>query len=139
MRGRRPSCGASFRSGAQLRTDAHRASIHHDFHAVARLYLRVLVQPVEDAKTLGGAVDAGHAMGERFHGVARLHGDDLDPQRPCRLDFLECQAAERVYGLAGIALALGGLLLGGEDEAVDVAAEAQRIDLELPAVAMRRR
>ena len=113
-----------------------RASIHHDLDAVARLDLGVGVEPVEDAEALGRAVDAGHAVRQRFHGIAGLHVDDLDAQRPRGLDFLQRQPAEGIDGLARVALAFGGLLLGGEDEAVDVAAEAQRIDLELPLVAM---
>ena len=40
-----------------------RASIHHDLHAIPWLDLRVLVEAVEDAEALGGAVDAGHAVG----------------------------------------------------------------------------
>ncbi len=55
------------------------------------------------------------------------------------LDFFQRQAAKRVHGFARIALAFGVALLGGEDEAVDVAAEAQRVDLELPLVAVRGR
>ena len=102
------------------------ASIHHDLHAFPWLDLGVLVEAVEDTKALGGAVDAGHAVGEGFHGVAGLRGDDLDAQRTRGLDFFQRQATERVDGLARIALAFGGALLGGEDEAVDVAAEAQR-------------
>jgi hypothetical protein len=82
-------------------------------------------------------VDAGHAVRQRFHGVARLHGDHLDAQRPRLLDFLEAQAAERVDGLARVAVAFGGFLPGRKDETVDVAAEAQRVDLELPLVAGR--
>ena len=65
-----------------------RASIHHDLHEIAHLDLGVGVQPVEHAKTLGGAVDAGHAVRQRFDGIAGLHGDDLDAQRPRGLDFL---------------------------------------------------
>ncbi len=45
-------------------------SIHHDLHEVAHLHLGMRVEPVQHAKALGGAVDAGHAVGERFHGVA---------------------------------------------------------------------
>src|SRR6476620_5212986 len=100
------------------------SSIHHDLHAVPWLDLGVLVEAVEDAEAFGGAVDAGHAVGERFHGVAGLRGDDLDAQGARGLDFFQRQAAERVYGLARIALALGVALLGDEDEAVDVAAVA---------------
>ena len=100
------------------------------------LDLGVGIEPVEDAKALGRAVDAGHAVRQRFHGVAGLHGDDLDAQRTRGLDLLQRQAAEGIDGFARVAIALGGLLLGGEDEAIDVAAEAQRIDLELPLVAM---
>src|ERR1700681_2970009 len=114
-------------------------SIHHDLDAVAGLDLGVGVEAVEYAEALGGAIDAGHAMRQRFHGIAGLRGDDLDSQRARGLNFLERQAAERIHGLTRVALALGGLLLGGENEPVDVTAEAQRIDLELPRIAMRRR
>src|SRR4029077_5785764 len=81
-----------------------RASIHHDLHTVARLDLGVGVEAVENAEALGRAVDAGHAVGERFHGVAGLHRDDFYAQRACRLNLLERQAAERVDGLARVAL-----------------------------------
>ena len=52
-------------------------------------------------------VEAGHAIGERFDGVAGLHGDDLDAQGSRGLDFFQRQAPERVDGLARIALAFG--------------------------------
>src|SRR5256885_15167162 len=58
-------------------------SVDHDLHLVAHLDLSMCFQPVQNAETLCGAVDAGHAVGQRFHGVAGLHGDDLDAQRPC--------------------------------------------------------
>src|ERR1700755_956208 len=115
------------KSGPELRDD-NGGSIHHDLHAVPRLHLGMRVEPVQNPKALRRAIAAGHAVGERFHGVAGLHGDDLDAQRPGGLDFLQRQPAERVYGLAGVALAFGGLLPGGKNEAVDVTAEAQRID-----------
>src|SRR5436190_21438341 len=76
------------------------ASIHHDLHLVAHLDLRVRFQAVEDAEALRGAVDAGHAVGERFHGVAGLHGDDLEAQGPGGLHFFKGQATEGVDGLA---------------------------------------
>src|SRR5829696_8017320 len=113
------------------------SSIHHDLHAVPWLDLGVLVEAVEDAEALGGAVDAGHAVGEGFYGIAGLRGDDLDAQGTRGLDFFQRQAAERVDGLARVALALGGALIGGENETVDVAAVAQRKDLELPLIAVR--
>ena len=103
--------------------DATGAEGQHDLDAVSRLDLGVALEAVEDAEAFGGMIDGGHAMRQRVHGVARLHGDHLDAQRPCRLDFLEREAAERIDGLAGVAFALGGLLLGGENEAVDVAAK----------------
>src|SRR5438132_6675232 len=117
--------------------DLPSSSIHHDLHAIPWLDLGVLVEAVEDAEALGGAVDASHTVGEGFHGIAGLRGDDLDTQGTCGLNFFQRQAAERVDGLARIALALGVALLGGEDEAVDVAAVAQRKDLELPLIAVR--
>src|SRR6266403_736546 len=141
-----PQLRATMKSGgwvpapdAQLRIWAGttKKSIHHDLDPVARLDLGVGVEAVQDAEAFRRAIDAGHAVRQRFHGVAGLHGDDLDAQRARGLDFVEREAAERIHGLARVALALGGLLLGGEDEPVDVAAEAQRIDLELPGVAMR--
>ena len=70
------------------------ASIRHDLHTIAHLHLRVALEPVEHAKTLGRVIDAGHAVGERFHGIAGLHGDDLDAQRARGLDLVERQAAE---------------------------------------------
>jgi membrane-associated phospholipid phosphatase len=70
------------------------ASIHHDLDAVANFDLGAGVEAVEDTEALGRMVDAGHAVRERIHGVAGLHGDDLDAQGPCRLDFIERQAAE---------------------------------------------
>src|SRR5262249_41095324 len=109
--------------------------VHDDLHAVAHLDLGACFQAVEDAEAFGRAVDAAHAVGERFHGVAGLHGDDLEAQGTRGLDFLQRQAAEGVDGLARVALALGGLLPRGEDEAVDVGAEAQHINLEMPLVA----
>src|SRR5207253_10898790 len=57
---------------------------------------------------------------------------------PICLDFFQRQTAERGHGLAGVAFAFQGLLFGREDEAVDVAAEAQRIDAKLPLVAVGR-
>src|SRR5713226_10596279 len=116
-----------------------RASIHHDLDAIARLDLAVHIEPVENPEPFRRAVDAGHAVRQRFHGIAGLHGDDLDAQRPRRLDFLERQAAERIHRLARVALAFGGLLAAGKDEAVDVAAEAQRVDLEMTLIAMSER
>src|SRR6266404_6205105 len=103
-----------------------RISIRHDLHAVARPDLRVNFEPVENPKTLDGTIDPGHAVGERLHGVAGLRGDDLNPQRAGGLNLVQRQTAERVHGFARVAVALGGLLLGGENEAVDVAAETQR-------------
>src|ERR1035437_657343 len=112
-------------------------SIHHDLDEVAHLDLGMGVEPVQDTKALGRAVDAGHAVRQRFHGIAGLHGNDLDAQRARSLNFLERQPAEGIDGLARVAVALGGLLPGGENEAVDVAAETQRIDPELPLIAVR--
>src|SRR6266705_6170231 len=114
-------------------------SIHHDLDEVAHLDLSMDVQPVQDTEAIGRAVDAGHAVRQRFHGIAGLHGNDLYPQRPRRLNFLERQAAERIHRFTRVAVALDTPLLGGENEAVDVAAETQRIDLELPLIAVRRR
>ena len=65
------------------------ASIHHDLHAIAGLDLRVGVEAVEHAETLDWAVDAGHAVRQRFHGIARLRGDYLDAQRSSGLDFFQ--------------------------------------------------
>src|ERR1700744_2703459 len=113
-----------------------RASIHHDLHAVADLHLGPAVEAVEHTEPLDRMVDAGHAVGQRFHGIAGLHGDHLDTQRTRLLDLLERELAERVDGFARVGVALGGLLPGREDEAVDVAVHAHRIDLELPLVAM---
>src|SRR5690242_18796394 len=99
-----------------------RASVHHDLHLVAHLDLGVLLEAVEDAEALGRAVDAAHAVGERFDGIAGLHRDDLEAQRARGLDFLQRQAAEGIDRLARIAFALGGLRPRSEDEAVDVGA-----------------
>src|SRR5882757_603373 len=120
-------------------TAALRASIHHDLDAVSRLDLGVAFEAVEDAEASGGMIDGGHAMRQRVHGVARLHGDHLDAQRPCRLDFIQREAAERIDGFADVAVALGGLLLGRENEPIDVAAELQHIGPKLPLIALRDR
>src|SRR6266403_444331 len=91
----------------------------------------------EDAEALHRAVDRGHAVRQRFNGIAGLRGNDFYSKRPRGLNFLQRQAAEGIHGFARVAVALGGLLLGGENEAVDVAAEAQRVDPELPLIALR--
>jgi hypothetical protein len=70
------------------------ASIRHDLHAIPHLHLSVAIEAVEHAETFGRVIDAGHAVGERFHGVAGLHGDDLDAQGARGLDLVERQAAE---------------------------------------------
>src|SRR5260370_16942757 len=111
--------------------------IHHDLDAIAHLDLGMDVEPVQDAKALGGAVDPGHAVRQRLHGVARLHGNDLDAQWPRGLDLLQRQAAERMHRFARVAVALGGLLPAGEDEAVDIPAETPGKDPELPFLALR--
>ena len=49
-----------------------RTSIHHDLDAVARLDLGVGVEAVEDAEAFRRTVDAGHAVRQRFHGIAGL-------------------------------------------------------------------
>ena len=77
-------------------------------------------------------------MGQRFHRIAGLHRNDSDPQRACGLNLFQRQAAERAHGLPRIALTLCRLLLGRKNEAIDVAAEAQGIDPELPLIAAGR-
>ena len=119
-----------------LRPPTRRESIHHDLDEVAHFHLSMDVQPVQDTEAVGRAVDAGHAVRQRFHGVAGLYGNDFYPQRSRRLNFLERQSPERIHGFARVAVALGGLLPGGENEAVDVAAETQCVDSELPLIAV---
>ena len=90
-------------------------SIRHDLHAIAHLHLRGAIEPVQHAEALGWVIDAGHAVGERFNGVAGLHGDDLDAKRTGGLDLVQRQAAERIDGLARVALALSRFLPGREE------------------------
>src|SRR5690242_1797924 len=79
---------------SEARAASGEGSIHHDLDPVADLDLGLAVEAVEHAETLDGVVDAGHAVGEGFHGVAGLHRDHLDAQRTRLLDFLERQLAE---------------------------------------------
>src|ERR1700736_1679539 len=118
--GHGPYSSFEARKSAHLRmTGGALSSIHYDLDAIPRLDLGMRIESVEHAESLGRMMDAGHAVRQRFHGVAGLHGDDLDAQGTRGLDFIQRQAAERVDGLARIAIAFGGLLFGREDEAVD--------------------
>ena len=47
---------------AMLSQGRRQSLVHHDLHEVAHLDLGAGIEPVEHAKTLGGAVDAGHAV-----------------------------------------------------------------------------
>src|SRR5690348_11630891 len=59
-RGRGSSCGVRGFAACAMRW--FRNSIHHDLDAVAGLDLGMCLEPVEDAKALRRAVDAGHAV-----------------------------------------------------------------------------
>src|SRR6202158_5255072 len=64
--------------GSLLSQGRRESLVHHDLHEIAHLHLGVAVQPIEHAKPIGGAIDAGHAVRQRIHGIAGLHGDDFD-------------------------------------------------------------
>src|SRR6185437_17108579 len=81
---------------SEARAASGEGSIHHDLDAIADLDLGPAVEAIENAEPLDGVVDAGHAVGEGFHGVAGLHCNHLDAQRARLLDFLERQLAEGV-------------------------------------------
>ena len=63
-------------------------------------------------------------------------GHDLDPQRLGRLAFRQAHAAEGPDRIAEGAVDLRRHALGGEDEAIDIAAEAHRIEPERPLIAL---
>ena len=111
------------------------ASVDDDLDEVARPQPGAGVEAVQHTEAVHRAIDTLHPGRHRFHRIAGLHGDDLDSQRPRGLYLGQRQAPERIHGVAETAVSLGGFCLGREDETVDVAAETQRIDPELPLIA----
>ena len=92
-------------------------------------------QPVEHEKPLQRVIGYRHALGQFLRRLVGAHGDDLQPQRMDRRAFLQAHASEGCDRLAEGAVARRRHRLGGEDEAIDVAAEAQGKQPERPLLA----
>src|SRR5262249_50470873 len=111
-------------------------SLDHDLDLVAGIGVVVGTKPVEDAKALDRAVGHRYAARQALDRVTACDGHDLDVQRLCRLAFRQRHATEGADGFAKGAVDLRGRALGGEDEAIDVAAEPHRIEAKHPLVAL---
>src|SRR5262249_42157905 len=103
-------------------------SLDHDLDLVAGIGVIVGTKPVEDAKALDPAVGDRHAARQALDRVTGCDGHDLDVQRLCRLAFRQRHATEGADAFAKGTIDLRGRAVGGEDEAVDVAAEPHHIE-----------
>src|SRR5215472_11257604 len=108
---------------------------YDDFHQVAGLEALARLQAVEDAEALDLVVGRRHPARQLLDRVAATDRENPQPQRPRRLAFRQAHAAEGPDRVAKRAVDLRRHVLGGENEAIDVAAEAHRKQAERPLVA----
>src|SRR5262249_481603 len=111
-------------------------SLDHDLDLVAGIDAIVGTKPIEDAKALDRAVGDRHAARQALDRVTGCDRHDLDAQRLCRLAFRQRHATEGADRFAKGTIDLRARALGGEDEAIDVAAEPHRIEPKRPLVAL---
>ena len=116
-----------------------RALLDHDLHFAAGFEPLARLEAVEHAEAFELAVCNRHAHGELLDGIARPDRDHLQAKRLGALDFRQAHAAEGTNRFAENAVRFGRAMLGGEDEAIDVAAEPDGIEPEIPLIAFRRR
>src|ERR1700683_3132744 len=100
----------------------------HGLHAVPG------TDPIERPELVDLAVRDRHTTGELIDRVARRDLHDAQPQRLGLVDFGQAHTAECADGLAEKVIGFWRKVLGGENEAVHVAAKTYGVEAEIPIV-----
>ena len=93
------------------------------------------IEAVQHPESFDGAVGNRHPARQFIDRVARSYRDELQPQRLGILDLGQAHAPKCTDRFAKGAVDLGRAMLGGKDEAINVAAEADGVKPEIPLVA----
>ena len=109
---------------------------NNDFNLAPRLQPVAGIEPVQSAETLDGTIGNHHFAGQFLHRIARRHRDDLQAKRLGILDFREAHAAEGADRFAENPVGFRCAMFDGEYEPVDVAAKPDRVEAEIPLVAL---
>src|SRR5262249_33242323 len=109
------------------------ASLDHDFDLLARLQRIRRTKSVDHSKAPDGVVEVRHTvLPEELGGFTRLGRKHLNPQRFGSFNFGQAETPERINrGTKGL-VHRGRHSLGRVDEAIDLAADAQRVEAERP-------
>src|SRR5207248_3324584 len=105
---------------------------HHNFYFAAGFEPIAGIESIEHTETVQRAIGHGHFARELLDSIAGRDRHNAKAKRFCLLGFGNAHAAEAADRITERPIALGRAMLGSKNEAVHVAAEADRIEPKVP-------